>query len=98
MSAPTQYADQPSCVCGDQGAEQLRTLMAAGYDQAAASHLLWGDPNRVTAPPPGADITTHARLFVRRSLADAFPWLKLPRPHVGPRRQTPADPSSSEGA
>lgn len=80
MTAPTQYADQPSCVCGDPGADQLRDLMAAGYDQRAASHLLWGDPARVGAPPAGADVAFHARLFVRRSLADAFPWLRLPHP------------------
>lgn len=80
MSGATEYVEQPSCICGDPGAEQLRGLIADGYDQTSASHLLWGDPARVGAPPAGADHQAHARLFVRRSFADAFPWLRLPHP------------------
>lgn len=70
-----------TCSCGDADVELLRRLIAAGYTQAAASHLLWGDPTRVGPPPVGVDVGLHARLFVRRCFATAFPSLRLPRPH-----------------
>lgn len=76
----TETATAPSCVCRDETTEQLRDLLEAGYDQRAASHLLWGDPAKVPPPPPGADVALHARLFVRTAMSAAFPWLRLPHP------------------
>lgn len=69
----TDYTDRPACRCSDTDLESLRALMALGHDQRAVSHVLWGDPRRVTSELR-RDLT---RLRVRNAYRRAFPWLRL---------------------
>lgn len=78
----------PACVCHDPAIDQLRAMVAAGWDQRAASHFLWGDPARAVPPrAPVDEVGVHVRRFVRASFKASFPWLRLPppRPTTTPR-------------
>lgn len=75
MPEPTRA---PACVCNDHKLDQLRAMVAAGWDQRAASHFIWGDPTRAVPPSDLADIGGHVRRYVRASFKAAFPWLRLP--------------------
>ena len=71
-----------SCQCvSDDDTDVLRCLVAAGYDQWEVSHLLWGDPTRVSLETQLAYAAHQARGvrdMVQAAFGRAFPWLRLP--------------------
>lgn len=67
-----------TCVCNDHRLDRLRVMVAAGWDQRAASHFLWGDPTKAVPPAAVDQVGEHVRRYVRASFKDAFPWLRLP--------------------
>lgn len=66
------------CVCKDDEVKVLQELVAAGHDQREVSHLLWGDPTRASSATSAAFSGRCTRLWIRRSMEAAFPWLRLP--------------------
>lgn len=68
----------PSCGCDDHDLDELRALIARGYDQFDASRLLWGSNTPRSHAHTLERAGREARTFVRTALTAAFPWLRLP--------------------
>lgn len=69
-----------TCRCHDPEVEELRDLIAAGFDQFEASRLLWGSGARVSTDLAVELAGRRARRLVRTALAQRLPWLRLPTP------------------
>lgn len=69
---PFHPVDTDTCTCHDPEVDTLRAMIAAGWDQRAASKALWS-PQADQAAATAAHLAS-----IRTAFTTAFPWLRLP--------------------